>query len=209
MPAPLLSVLRIAFAALALYAMGTQLVIHLRGGFSVVNFFSYFTNLSNLLAAVVLLVSASGRFVGVRGTLHGERIRTISVANMIVVGVVFAVLLRNVDLGALLPWVNTVLHSVMPIVVVADWLLDPPARRLSMRDGCLCLVFPALYLVYTLLRGDATGWYPYPFLNPALVGSAAAVAGYALGIAITFAAVSAALVAFGNRRIQRLQRVQV
>lgn len=42
---------------------------------------------------------------------------------MVVVGIVFALLLRTMDLGSLLPWVNFLLDYVMPAVVLLDWLL--------------------------------------------------------------------------------------
>lgn len=45
---------------------------------------------------------------------------------MALVGIVFGALLRDVDLGDLLPWVNTVHHYIMPVVVVLDWLYQPP-----------------------------------------------------------------------------------
>jgi hypothetical protein len=28
------------------------------------------------------------------------------------------------------------------------------------------LIFPAVYLVYSLVRGPIADWYPYPFLDP-------------------------------------------
>jgi len=45
---------------------------------------------------------------------------------MAIVGIVYGILLRDEDLGALLPWINVVLHYVMPVVVVLDWLYQPP-----------------------------------------------------------------------------------
>ena len=53
----MLTALRVGLATLALAAIGQQLVIHIGASYSVLNFFSYFTNLSNLFAAVVLLLS--------------------------------------------------------------------------------------------------------------------------------------------------------
>ncbi|MCY1375108.1 hypothetical protein D9M69_624970 [compost metagenome] len=118
---------------------------------------------------------------------------------MVVVGIVFSLLLRDVDLGALRPWINTLLHHVMPCVVLLDWLLQPPRRRLGGRQLLWTLVFPMAYLVYTLVRGSRTGWYPYPFLNPANVGGYGGVAVYAAGIALTFGLAGWGLLALGNR----------
>lgn len=192
----MLALARLALALLALAAIGQQLAVHVRAEYSVLNFFSYFTNLSNLFAALVLLASlrAGGGRLGSSGFA-----RYVSAVNMAVVGLVFAVLLRDVDLGALLPWVNVVLHVVMPIAVVLDWLLFPPADRPRPRQALWILAFPATYLAYVLARGAVTGWYPYPFLDPARAGGPGAVAGYAAGIAATFLLTGSALRAAGRR----------
>lgn len=189
--------LRSGFGLLVLAAVGTQLVLHVRSGYNIVNFFSYFTNLSNLFAAVVLLMGARATFS--RRDAPGELARAIAVVNMTVVGVVFAILLRNVDLGDLRPWVNTVVHYLMPCVVVIDWLLLPPKARLGLKPLLLVLVFPVLYIGYVLVRGSLVNWYPYPFLNPLNVGGYGGVAMYVVGIALAFVVATGALLAVGNR----------
>lgn len=191
-----LSAARALLVALAVTAIGQQFMLHNGASYSTLNFFSYFTNLSNLFAAFVLLLSVFSR------SPHSSSLdlmRYISAVNMAVVGIVFVVLLRNVDLGALLPWVNFVLHYVMPVAIVLDWLLQRPNSRLKAKYLALALVFPAAYLVYVLLRGVAIGWYPYPFLNPANVSGYSGVAMYAAGIFVTFLVVGGALLAAGNR----------
>jgi hypothetical protein len=193
----MLSVVRTLLAVLALAAIAQQFLLHIAASYSALNFFSYFTNLSNLFAVFVLLLS-----VFVRSSKHAgfrDVARYVSAVNMAIVGIVFVTLLRKVDLGDLLPWVNTVLHYVMPVAVVLDWLIQPPASKLRSRYLAWVLVFPAAYLVYVLLRGAAMGWYPYPFLDPANVGGYDGVASYSAGIVVTFLAVGAALLAAGNR----------
>jgi hypothetical protein len=199
---PRLAALRLALGLLPLVAIGRQLVLHVQAGFSVLNFFSYFTNLSNLFAALVLLAGAFWAGTARAPSARQDLLRYASAVNMTIVGLVFAVLLRDVDLGALLPWVNTVVHYVMPIAVVLEWLLAPPATRLGVRQWLVCLIFPFAYLVYVLLRGAATGWYPYPFLDPARVGGHAGVVPYAIGIAVAFFVASWALAA-PSRGMQR------
>jgi len=181
-------------------AIGRQLLIHVQLGMNLTHFFSYYTNLSNLLAGVVLLWSA----LAAPGQQALAVWRLMAVINMTIVGVVFAVLLRNLPLGALLPWVNFVLHYLMPCVMVFDWLLWPPRQRIKLRTLTACLPFPLLYLGYTLLRGRAYGWYPYPFLNPAKTGGYGGVTAYALGITALFLIVGFALLAAANRRSSRL-----
>lgn len=176
----MLKLLRTGLGVLVFVAIGWQMRIALQIDFSMVSFVSYFTNIANVLAAGVLIAAGTQRQGTQSPTI--DLLRNAVVIYMTVVGVVFVTLLRNVDLGALLPWINILLHYVMPVAVVADWLIDPPARRLTMREVAMALLFPLLYLGYTMLRGASTGWYPYPFLNPALVGGYGAVALYALAI---------------------------
>ena len=192
----MLAAARAGLALLTLTAIAWQLVLHVRAGFDALNFFSYFTNLSNLAACGVLLATAFTH----RASPRRDVARFLSVVNMAVVGVVFFMLLRHVDLGGLLPWINTVLHTLMPVAVVADWLVRPPASRLRARHVGLAMVFPLAYVVYVLLRGAATGWYPYPFLNPANVGGYGGVVLYVAGIAAAFLVTALLLKAVASRR---------
>jgi hypothetical protein len=199
----LLLAFHLAFGSLAILAIATQLVIHVSSSFSVVNFFSFYTNLSNLFAMIILLIGAFQLLLHREATVLMDLLRGAAVSQMAVVGIVFVALLRDVDLGALLPWVNTSLHYVMPVAVVIEWLLMPPQRKLGAKQLLLCQVFPVLYVAYTLVRGAIIGWYPYPFLNPANVGGYSGVAIYAIAIAVVCFAVSASLFALANRlRIQ-------
>lgn len=195
---------RLLLALLALTAIGYQLLLQVRSGYSTVNFFSYFTNLANIYASFALIFSALSILPGSGGSR--AVVRYISVVNMTLVGLVFTVLLRNADLGPLLPWVNVVLHYLLPCAVVIDWLVDPPGTGLTRQHLLLALIVPAAYLFYVLLRGASTGWYPYPFLNPANVGGYAGVAAYAGGIAIAFIVAAWSLRAIGNRRLWRPER---
>ena len=198
-----LPLIRLAFALLALAAVGVQLSIHVRSGFDVVNFFSYFTNLSNIFAACVLLAAAFFGRTGRHASEHFTLLRGASVVAMAIVGIVFAAVLRNEDLGALRPWVNAVLHYVMPIAVVLDWVLDPPERVPSFRRSLLWLAFPALYLIYTLARGAAVGWYPYPFFNPSGARGYGGVAVASVVIAAVFLLVGAGVLAAARRPLRR------
>ncbi len=195
----ILIALRLIFGVLTLVAVGKQFAVQVQLRFSVVNFFSYFTNLSNLFAAIVLIFGAFQLITHRQPSPSTDLIRGISVVNMAVVGIVFSVLLRDVDMGYLLPWINTVLHYIMPIAVVLEWLLMPPRTKLGTRYLLLCLVFPILYMVYVLIRGAIVGWYPYPFLNPENVGGYSGVAAYIIGIMVVFVVASWSLLTLGNK----------
>ena len=166
----ILIAIRLLFGLLTLGAIVTQLVLHVHSGFNVVNFFSYFTNLSNIFAAVVMIVGAIALFNRRQPTPTDDIIRGTSVVCMALVGIVFSVLLRNEDLGNLLPWVNIVLHYIMPVVVVLEWLIQPPHSELEVNQVVYWLIYPLMYLAYSIIRGAIMGFYAYPFFNPGRVG---------------------------------------
>ena len=164
---------RVFFAALNVAAIATQLIYSAQYGisFSLVNFFSFFTILSNIFATVVFVLSAFYLAIGRKPSLADDILRGASVLYMVVTGVVYVTLLSGIDVDLSLPWVNLQLHYVMPIVVLSDWLYQPQRTRLKIKNITPWLLFPALYLVYTLIRGVIVAWYPYPFLDPGTVGA--------------------------------------
>ena len=54
------------------------------------------------------------------------------------------------------------------------------------------LAFPLVYVVYSLIRGHSTHWYPYPFLDSGPRGSTGVIQS-SIGIALTAAVLVAVL----------------
>jgi len=191
---------RLLFGALTLVAVGRQFAVTLANDLSIVSFFSFFTNLANLLAAATFVWGGVGAMNGRAESPGFDRLRLVAATNMAVVGIVFHVLLRNTDLGLLLAWVNVVVHYVMPAAVVLDWLIAPPRPRLTVADWWWCWPMPLAYLVYSMGRGAITGWYPYPFLRPEVTGGYAGVALYVAAIIALFVMVGALAIWSANKR---------
>jgi hypothetical protein len=158
---------RIAFATLAALAITYQLA-RLQGHPSFRgegNVFSFFTIQSNILAAAMLVFTALVR--------RGERTRLFEVVRgaatfyITITGVVFALLLSGLQeqLDTHNAFVNTVVHYVIPAAAVTDWLFDPPRYRLGGTAAFAWLAYPLVWFAYTLIRGSAVDWYPYPFVD--------------------------------------------
>lgn len=135
--------------------------------FTPANFFSFFTIESNLFAATVLLISAYISFSG-RPSRRLEYFRGAATLYMVVVGIIYFLLLRGFEasLNTTLPWVNFILHYVFPVAIVIDWVVTPLTHKLHFKYALVWLIYPLVYLVYSLIRGAIVNWYPYPFLNP-------------------------------------------
>jgi len=181
---------------------------------TVANFFSFFTILSNALAAIVLIWAAVWYFTRGRGAVAEPRALALALAcvstYMIITGIVYNALLRGITLpqgSEPIPWSNEVLHLIGPLFLLADVFVGPLRRALPWRSLWAVVAFPILWVVYTMIRGPLTTnpvsgdpfWYPYPFLNPNNPGGWPSVIVYVIGIAVAIVAVGALVVWWGRR----------
>ncbi len=67
-------------------------------------------------------------------------------------------------------WGNQLLHTVVPLLAIADWALFDRRGRLRPRYAAWWLVFPLAYLGFALVRGLVVHRYPYPFLDAGQLG---------------------------------------
>lgn len=216
---------RLAAAALGTVALARQFSLTLAGALDaatpwashvptvMTNFFSYFTILSNLLAAVSLAIGGvwllRHRRARVREPAWLAVLLVCAATYMIVTGIVYNVLLRKIlVVGFTDTWTNETLHVIIPLVMLADVLFAPHRRALPYPALGYVVAFPLAWAAYTLLRADhvtgpATGnpwWYPYPFLDPHLQGGYAGVVPYIVGIAAVVVLLGAVIIQVGRWR---------
>jgi hypothetical protein len=96
---------------------------------------------------------------------------------------------------------NTVFHYIAPIAMVLGWLLFGPRRRINRSVVAGTLIWPVLWMGYTLAHGAASKWYPYPFVDVATHGYGRVLVN-ALLVAVVCVLVGA-LYAFGDRTLSR------
>jgi hypothetical protein len=126
-------------------------------------FFSYFTTQANLL---VVATSLSLAFRADRDGPNWRVARLDALTGITITALVHWFLLHPLDDFHGLLWASdTLVHIIVPVLVVLGWLVFGPRRRISVRVVVLGLVWPVLWLLYTLTVGRITGWYPYFFLD--------------------------------------------
>jgi hypothetical protein len=131
-------------------------------------FVSYFTIQTNVLViATVLPLIANPRHDG----RTWRALRLAALVMITVTGLVHWFLLR--PLSTLTGWEavgDVLVHVVVPVFTVAGWLVFGPRPRIDARAVAWSLAWPIAWLLYTLVVGALTGWYPYPFLDVAEEG---------------------------------------
>lgn len=90
---------------------------------------------------------------------------------IMVVGLAYQVLLRHVwKPEGLQKLVDELLHTIIPILVIIFWYLYETKKQLRYIQIFKWLIYPLIYLLYILVRGKASGFYPYPFVNVTSLG---------------------------------------
>jgi len=161
------------FGSLALIAVATQFTLSITANpnFNPVNFFSFFTIESNIVAALVFIITSIRHLTG-KDTANLTLWHGAAALYMTITGIVYITLLSGLEesLNTPTPWVNVTLHYIFPVIAFLDWFIDRPIKHVTFKQSLIWIVFPVLYLIYSLVRGIFTNWYPYPFLNPATGG---------------------------------------
>jgi hypothetical protein len=159
-----------------------------------INFFSYFTILTNIIAATAMTAS----LLAPASFLDRPSVRTAIATYIIVVGVVYHLILRDLWNPQGWQWVADMsLHYVTPVLFVLDWLLFVPKRAVSWATAVRALVYPIVYLGWTLWHGSWSGFYPYPFVDVSQIGLEKTLAN-AGGMTAAFLVLGLVLIAIGR-----------
>ena len=198
-------------AGLAWLALGVEFVRTIRGALadghglleSFYFYIRYFTILTNIGVAALMSVTASRMRSG--AALPPARLHAFALVYIIVVCVTYEALLRAEWSPQGLQFVSDLtMHDIVPVLTLLFfWIGFAPKRGMRWRDPVLLLIYPALYLVATLIAGLCGEDYPYFFLDASRLGYVAVLRTsavfllvfYGLGVCLTALARSRADVA--------------
>jgi hypothetical protein len=163
----------VAFACIGAFALALQYYLRLQEaqgvswGLATLRYLSFFTVQANILVVLMLLAFAFRPKIE-EWTVHPfERSAIASY-----IAVVAFVYLRSPSPPAQgAQWVaDALLHYLMPLGYLAFWLFVMRKAGLRWYDPLLWLIYPAFFLVFVLLHGRFTGFYPYPLIDVARIG---------------------------------------
>ncbi len=173
----------------------------INNAFDPAEYFSYFTIQTSLINIVVFLVGAAMAWRYRSDTALFTTIRMAALAYAVVTAGVYNLLLRGLPYAGFhgLQWPNEIIHVWIPLIIVLDWLFAPGRPALPWKALRIVLLYPVAWIVYTLVRGAFTAYYPYPFLNPENGGWVSVVA-YIVGLSAFLMAMGALAIVYGRRR---------
>ncbi|MGW6905624.1 Pr6Pr family membrane protein [Streptomyces sp. NPDC054940] len=217
---PLTAVYRLLVALVATAAVTLEMTLGTPGPLRTL---SHFAIQSNILLALVFALAARRAWTARRPLPSALTGATLLYA--VTTGLVYHLLLATDASSFALPGVltgeataptgwhaitNQILHTVMPLAAVLDWLLLTAPGQLRLRRTATWMLYPLTYLAFSLVRGellapDTPGRYLYPFLDVARHGYKSAL-GNALLLGLAIYALAIALVALDHTRPNPIRR---
>ena len=136
-----------------------------------INFFSFFTVLTNTLAAVVLSYAWVQRDSAAKRFFLAPAVSSGIAVSIVVVSLAYNLLLRHLWQPEGFQFIaDELLHDVMPLLFALYWWRCVPKGSLRFKHIGLWAIYPVVYFAYALLRGDLLGQYQYPFIDVGTLG---------------------------------------
>lgn len=165
---------------------------------TVIRYFSFFTILTNLLVALCftfLLLNPKSKL-----GIFFSRITSLAAITVyiLVVGMVYNLILRFLWAPKGLQLiVDELLHTVIPLLCVIFWWIYVRSKALKWKDAYPWLIYPLVYIFIILIRGAASGYYPYPFIDVNIIGYTKVFVNSGI-LAVCFLGISLLFIAIGR-----------
>jgi hypothetical protein len=100
---------------------------------------------------------------------------------------------------------DRLLHDIIPILYLLYWIIFVPKGLLRWKDALWWLIYPLIYIIYTITRGALCGWYPYPFIDAGKLGYAHTLRN---GLILSLAFIGIGLLLVGIDRLIKRRRAR-
>lgn len=172
-------ILAISFALIGWFAVIIQFVLMIENRVApisetIIRFFSFFTILTNMLVAIyftcIVFIKNQKKSINRPGFLTAITIY------IVMVGAVYQIALRHVwHPQGLQIVVDELLHTFIPMFVIIFWWMYEPTKTVKYSQIIKWAIYPLAYLIYILVRGSFSNFYPYPFIDVTNLGMAKAL----------------------------------
>lgn len=166
---------------------------------TIIRYFSYFTILTNLLVAVCftsLLLNNNKA----RRFFNNSSVLTAVTVYIFIVGLIYNLILRFLWAPqGLQLFADNALHVVTPLLALIYWFVYVSAADVSWRNTPRWMTYPFLYLIFVMIRGSFSNFYPYFFIDAGTLGYSEAILN-AVYVTLCFLAVSLLLVWLGKKK---------
>ena len=161
----------LAIGIIALVSVSIQFYLMIENRVSsipetIIRFFSFFTIVTNLIVGVYFTLLYFNYKKNSTSLFQKPEILTAITVYITIVGLVYQFALRHLwEPEGLQKIIDESLHSIIPLLVIVYWYFYENKKSIQYKSCIQWLIYPMMYLVYILIRGAFSNFYPYPFVN--------------------------------------------
>jgi len=168
-----------------------------------VRFFSYFTILTNSLVAICAFYLLLPTTSAVKQFFEKNATLTAITVYILIVGLVFNTLLRpTAELNGPHLLLSEIFHTAVPLLFLFFWIRYVPKHHLSYKSLPKWMIYPLIYVIYTLLHGIYSQFYPYPFIDASKLGFSTALTN-GIFVLLAFVILAALLISVGKLIVKK------
>lgn len=134
-------------------------------------YWGYMTIWTNTMVTLIWFASVIRAKNPLLNFLRSASLRTGAALFIAIVGFVYHWLLSLSTFRTPLDHYNDIIfHTAIPILYVFWWLFLDEKSILSYKSAAKWMIYPAVYAIFTVIKGLITLKYPYPFLDVTVLG---------------------------------------
>lgn len=167
---------QLTIALITWFAVITQYVLMIEHRVSsipetTVRFFSFFTILTNTLVALYMS-QLFLKSISKNNTHYApSKFLTPLTVYITIVGLIYQLILRQIwNPQGIDKLVDELLHTIIPLCMIIYWYFDKNNKHNTYKNIPIWLIYPIVYLLFILIRGHYSEFYPYPFINVSQIG---------------------------------------
>jgi hypothetical protein len=167
---------------------------------TIFRFFSFFTVDTNIIVAFCFTFIFLRKNTRLSHFFYKTSTITAITVYITIVGIVYNIILRSLwKPEGMQKIVDELLHSVIPGFFILFWLLFAQTRELKWANALPWLIYPIIYMKWSVIHGAITEFYPYPFVDVNKLGYGKALLN-AIGILVLIFLLSLILIALNRTR---------
>jgi hypothetical protein len=165
--------------AVGVFALTLQLYLILSNAYrdqvsyvsEVIRFFSYMTIWTNIFVTLCFGSIAIFRKTKWGSYFSQPFVQAAAFIYILVVGVAYHFLLAKIWSPTGLQYMaDILLHYGVPALYILFWIFLAEKKFLNYKYSFIWLIYPFVYFIYSLIRGEITSAYPYPFVDVNALG---------------------------------------
>ena len=141
--------------------------------YELIKYLSFMTIWTNFIVAVSFTFQVISTESRIGKILNAPSVQGGILLYIIVVSLVYHLVLAHIwDPKGPEKVADEFLHTVVLVLYLLYWIFFVRRGDLRFSNSIKWLIYPLIYLIYSLIRGALTGLYPYYFMNVAKLGYA-------------------------------------